>query len=275
MLFSASSFGEKWQYASTTDPLTDDVMTLAIGFDLDFKYTNDYTIGFQCIDNEVRFTIDTETLIQGKNSEFKFSYRVDKKSPSTIWLKTYSNNNQGGYTIEHATDIAKNIIGGSSIFVRAIGWDDDYLQTTISLRGSDVAIQRVFKDCGIDLEIPKSTKKAGDGSGSFIDAEIDSEKNQGEAKTAMTMAVGAIYAAVVSNWIQPQTSTIGLRVVIRININPGGEVTSARVVKSSGNALFDRSSEIAVLKASPLPVPNNPRYYQHIKEFDFAFAPNG
>ncbi len=98
---------------------------------------------------------------------------------------------------------------------------------------------------------------------------------EGEAGTAMGMATGAIQSAVTSSWIQPQTSTIGLQVTIRVNVRPGGVVTSARVVRSSGNALFDRSAEIAILKASPLPIPSDPRYYQYIKEFDFRFSPNG
>lgn len=100
-------------------------------------------------------------------------------------------------------------------------------------------------------------------------------RTEGEAGAAMGMAVGAIQSAVVSSWIQPQTSTKGLSVSIRVNVSPHGVVTSARVIKSSGNALFDRSAEIAILKASPLPIPSNPRYYPYIKEFDFRFSPNG
>jgi colicin import membrane protein len=106
-------------------------------------------------------------------------------------------------------------------------------------------------------------------------AQREAARVEGEAGTAMGMAVGAIQAAVHSNWIQPRTSTIGLEVLVRVNVRPGGMVTSARVIKSSGNALFDRSAEIAVLKASPLPIPSNPRYYPYIKEFDFRFRPNG
>ena len=107
------------------------------------------------------------------------------------------------------------------------------------------------------------------------DGERKAARTEGEAGTAMGMAVGAIQSAVTSAWVQPQTSTVGLEVVVRVNVGETGVVTSARVVRSSGNALFDRSAEIAILKASPLPIPSNPMYYPYLKEFDFRFSPNG
>jgi colicin import membrane protein len=98
---------------------------------------------------------------------------------------------------------------------------------------------------------------------------------EGEAGTAMQLASGRLQAAVRSNWIQPPTSTLGLSALINVHVRPTGEVISARVIRSSGNALFDRSAEIAVLKASPLPIPTNPRYYKYLKNFNFEFKPNG
>ena len=65
----------------------------------------------------------------------------------------------------------------------------------------------------------------------------------------------------------------GLKCTIFVRVIPSGEVIEARVVESSGNAVFDRQAEIAVRKASPLPVPDEPRLFQQMREFKFLFAP--
>jgi len=46
-------------------------------------------------------------------------------------------------------------------------------------------------------------------------------------------------------------------------------------VKSSGNTTFDRQAELAVRKASPLPVPDDPRLFQQMKDIQFEFDPSG
>jgi colicin import membrane protein len=54
---------------------------------------------------------------------------------------------------------------------------------------------------------------------------------------------------------------------------PGGEVADVRIVQSSGNEIFDRQAEAAVKKASPLPVPADPRLFEKVREINFIFAP--
>jgi colicin import membrane protein len=55
---------------------------------------------------------------------------------------------------------------------------------------------------------------------------------------------------------------------------PGGDVADARVIKSSGNSVFDSRAEIALKRASPLPVPDNPRIFAKMREIRLTFAPN-
>jgi colicin import membrane protein len=57
-------------------------------------------------------------------------------------------------------------------------------------------------------------------------------------------------------------------------VSRSGEVLSANVVKSSGDSFFDKSAELAVQKASPLPFPSDPKYYEFINEFDLLFKPD-
>ena len=65
----------------------------------------------------------------------------------------------------------------------------------------------------------------------------------------------------------------GLKCTLLVKMVPGGDVVDAKVVRSSGNVLFDRRAEIAVHKASPLPVPDDPRLFQQMREIEFIFDP--
>ncbi|MCI0590788.1 MAG: cell envelope integrity protein TolA [Gammaproteobacteria bacterium] len=65
----------------------------------------------------------------------------------------------------------------------------------------------------------------------------------------------------------------GLSCELFVRMIPGGDVVEAKVIKSSGNAIFDRQAEIAVMKASPLPVPEDPRVFERMRDIRFEFEP--
>lgn len=76
------------------------------------------------------------------------------------------------------------------------------------------------------------------------------------------------------NWRQPiDTNISGLVCVVLIKMSSNGEVLGAKVIESSGNVAFDRSTEIAVRKASPLPIPKNDMARNQFKQFEFSFNP--
>ncbi|MDA7967682.1 MAG: cell envelope integrity protein TolA [Gammaproteobacteria bacterium] len=97
---------------------------------------------------------------------------------------------------------------------------------------------------------------------------------RGAAEDALSALIGRIAAKVERNWRRPQTSRAGLRATIRVRVARDGSVTGARVTRGSGDPFFDQSAERAVLKASPLPFPQNPQYYEFIDTFDFKFHPD-
>ena len=101
------------------------------------------------------------------------------------------------------------------------------------------------------------------------------QRDQTQAYSAIGALVGRIGAKVRENWNKPLGSMTGLETVISVKVQRTGEVVSVKVVKSSGDDFFDRSAENAVYKASPLPFPDEPRYYEFIKEFNFKFVPDG
>lgn len=70
--------------------------------------------------------------------------------------------------------------------------------------------------------------------------------------------VAESYAALIkrivgSNWSRPPSARSDMQVVLSIRLVPTGEVVGVEVVKSSGNAVFDRSAVIAVEKAERFP----------------------
>ncbi|RLA19387.1 MAG: cell envelope integrity protein TolA [Gammaproteobacteria bacterium] len=93
------------------------------------------------------------------------------------------------------------------------------------------------------------------------------------AQQAMVSYRDVIRQKIQRSWLKPSTSTSGLSCKIRVKLIPGGSVMDATVTKSSGDPLFDRSVEVAVLKASPLPIPEDPTLFSYFRTLDLNFNP--
>jgi colicin import membrane protein len=76
------------------------------------------------------------------------------------------------------------------------------------------------------------------------------------------------------SWNRPVGVAKGLKCEVHVRLTPSGEVLSANVVRSSGNAVFDRSVENAVYKAAPLPLPGDPALFDNFREIRFVFDPD-
>ncbi|MBS0289926.1 MAG: cell envelope integrity protein TolA [Proteobacteria bacterium] len=63
----------------------------------------------------------------------------------------------------------------------------------------------------------------------------------------------------------------GYTCVVEVRLLPTGEVVQAAVVESSGSLEFDRSAELAVKKASPLPMPEDVNVAKEFRQFTFLF----
>lgn len=86
---------------------------------------------------------------------------------------------------------------------------------------------------------------------------------------------GLIRSQITRNWIFPASYQKGMKCKILVRLIPSGDVVSVRIIQSSGNSAFDRSVEMAVNKASPLPVPkSSSRLFDHFREVEFVFDPN-
>jgi colicin import membrane protein len=107
-----------------------------------------------------------------------------------------------------------------------------------------------------------------------LQAKLAEEAAQARAQSALSEFIPYIQQKVQNNWLRPAGSPPGLSCVIQVTLIPGGEVAGTRVVRSSGNALFDESVERAVQKASPLPLPADVALFKYFREINFKFVPD-
>jgi len=108
-----------------------------------------------------------------------------------------------------------------------------------------------------------------------LQTRLDADRVRGEAKAALVGNIGAIQRKVSRNWLQPQSFKPGQTAKIQVKVSPTGDIIDAKIVSGSGDPIFDRSVFNAVMKSSPLPIPQDSRYYPHIQTFNFLFSPYG
>ena len=106
-----------------------------------------------------------------------------------------------------------------------------------------------------------------------LQAQLAEEQAQARAEHALSEYIPYIQDKIQRSWLRPAGSPPGLTCLILVKLIPGGEVVSARVIRSSGDPLFDKSVETAVLKASPLPLPSDPGMFKYFREINFNFDP--
>jgi colicin import membrane protein len=95
------------------------------------------------------------------------------------------------------------------------------------------------------------------------------------AQSELARVEGLIRQKVERNWVRPVGWTKGMECVVRVRLAPTGEVINATVARPSGSPAFDRSVENAVYKASPLPLPEDKGLFEHFRELELRFRPEG
>ncbi len=106
-----------------------------------------------------------------------------------------------------------------------------------------------------------------------LKAQLAAEEERARAQSALAEFIPYIQEKIQRNWLRPVGSPAGLSCLVKVRLIPGGDVVSVSVVRSSGDSVFDRSVETAVLKASPLPLPADAALFKHFREINFNFDP--
>lgn len=83
-----------------------------------------------------------------------------------------------------------------------------------------------------------------------------------------------IIQSISEHWLIPSGARKNLYCELMIRLAPGGMVLDVQVTKSSGDPSLDSSARAAVLKASPLPVPNEAKDFAPFKEFVLRVKPD-
>ena len=82
-----------------------------------------------------------------------------------------------------------------------------------------------------------------------------------------------IIQAIGENWLVPLQANKKLTSELMIRLGPGGLVLDVQITKSSGDPALDSSARAAVLKASPLPVPNKAEEFEAFRQFVLKVKP--
>jgi len=94
----------------------------------------------------------------------------------------------------------------------------------------------------------------------------------GEA-AAMSYRMG-IYQAIVNNWSRPPSARNRMEATLLVELVPTGDVVNVTVVRSSGDAAFDRSAEAAVRAARRFEVPRESDMFErYFRRFTLLFRP--
>ncbi len=84
-----------------------------------------------------------------------------------------------------------------------------------------------------------------------------------------------ILNAIGKQWIIPPGADRTLSCQLLIKLDASGNVLNVDVLQSSGNEILDQSAVMAVLKASPLPLPQNPLLLEQFRELQLTVKPEG
>lgn len=106
-----------------------------------------------------------------------------------------------------------------------------------------------------------------------LQQQLEQERLQRQVNSALAQYIPIIRQKVSRNWNRPAGLRDDIEAHVNVRLSPTGEVLSAQVVKSSGNPVFDRSVENAVLKASPLPIPQEKGVNEEFRNLTLKFKP--
>jgi len=90
---------------------------------------------------------------------------------------------------------------------------------------------------------------------------LEALKKNEEAESVAAKTLDAMTTRITQVWRRPVAFRGGLEVYLRMSLASNGELVDVRIVKTSGDVLFDRSATSAVKRAAP---------FDEVKQFDDA-----
>ena len=82
-----------------------------------------------------------------------------------------------------------------------------------------------------------------------------------------------IINAISRQWILPENANSSMSSQFRIRLAPNGTVLDVNLIRSSGDAILDRSARAAIYKASPLQVPSDANAFNLFRDISLTVRP--
>jgi colicin import membrane protein len=94
--------------------------------------------------------------------------------------------------------------------------------------------------------------------------QLEEEEGRAQAENAglLNQYIALIEQHIVRNWNRPPSARPGLECSVRVAQTPSGTVLSVQIGQCNGDAAVKQSIEAAVMRASPLPPPPDPRLFE-------------
>ena len=100
-----------------------------------------------------------------------------------------------------------------------------------------------------------------------LEDEQKAEKSKSDAASTINEARAWILSRIKPKVERFSANSSGRSCSVRVTVRSGGYVESVSITQSSGDESFDRSVESAVLKASPLPWPDDEKVAHELRSF--------
>lgn len=118
-----------------------------------------------------------------------------------------------------------------------------------------------------DSEKPKKKAKMKEG------RDDDTEDETMSLDQAISAYIPVIRQKISRNWHRPDNVSGRVSANVRVKLTKEGEVVSAKIVKSSGDDVFDESVRAAAMNASPLPIPREASLNKEFRSITLRFEP--
>jgi colicin import membrane protein len=104
-------------------------------------------------------------------------------------------------------------------------------------------------------------------------SQLEAEEQAMAARGSPEMAqyIAMLQQHIERRWVRPPSARRDLECEVKVQQAPGGAVLSAEVGRCNGDSAVRQSIETAVMRASPLPTPSNPRLFE--RNLVFIFRP--
>lgn len=255
--------GGAWRFVCETDPLTDEVIYSAMLASGDAG--PETVLRLSCDGGGYDVAIGGLADLEGRDVEV--GYRFDRREPRFERWRITADGAATGEPDSIAAIVA-GLRGAERRMVLRVGrLDPVFFDPT----GAESVMATLAQRCGPPAGGETREDGAGDSSGTTFSAPtfpIVIRRDQ-----AREEAAAAVLAQMREHWRRPEGISEGLSAELRVRVANDGTVLRSQVVRGSGSAAFDRNAERAVIEASPLRLPADPRPDAQFRNIRLTFAP--